>query len=438
MIEFKIRDFLYPRRLLYWRWFLWRSQYYPRERLLSLQWKLLSRMLDHCLEHVPHYRNLFKKLGLKRSDFRRLRDLSRLPILSKDYLIEHHDEFKADNFERFRPRAIQTSGTTGSPLTVYWDSDSNVIEFTCMWRHFSWLGYRLGEPFLDIRSVVMDAPGGYKWNRKCRGLEMSSDIIDAANIGKYAELLRSYHVKLWRGHPAAIDSLCRLLSDAGIDDVRPKCVFTASEAVLDHQRRFIEKWSGVPVCDNYGLKEHNVLITQCPQGGYHVAMEYGIVEIINDDGTPAGPGEEGRIIATGLHNKAFPLIRYDTMDYATPTDRICRCGRTLPLVERLTGRVDDRVQTADGRWVSGLSFAFFFPKGIKRAQLLQKEKLTLDVYVVPNPEFDDETANTLRAELKRKLGEAMVVRIHTAEEVPYRSCGKFKFVISQMDEKPPR
>jgi len=438
MIEFEIRDFLYPKDLLYWRWLLWRSQYYPRERLLSLQWKLLSRMLDHCFENVPHYRELFRKLGLKRSDFTRLEDLSKIPILSKDYLIEHHDEFKADNFEKFRPKAIQTSGTTGSPLTVYWDSGSNVLEFACMWRHFSWLGYRLGEPFLDIRSVVMDALDGYKWNFKCRGLELSSDIIDLSNVHKYARLLRKHRVKLWRGHPAAIASFCHVLSEAGIDDVKPKYVFTASEAVLDHQRRFIEAWTGVPVCDNYGLKEHNVLIIQCPKGGYHVAMEYGMVEIVKDDGSLAGPGQEGRIIATGLHNKAFPLLRYDTMDYATRSDAVCPCSRTLPLVESLTGRVDDRVLTADGRWVSGLSFAFFFPKGIKRAQLLQKEKLALDVYIVPNPEFGEATTNMLRTDLKKKLGQATEIRIHVVDEVPYRSCGKFKFVINQMDERPPR
>jgi len=107
----------------------------------------------------------------------------------------------------------------------------------------------------------------------------------------------------------------------------------------------------------------------------------------------------------------------------------------LPLVESLTGRVDDRVLTADGRWVSGLSFAFFFPKGIKRAQLVQKEKRTLDVYLVPNPEFGEATNNMLRTDLKKKLGQTMEIRIHTVDEVPYRSCGKFKFVINQMREK---
>ncbi len=437
MIKFRISDFLSPRRLLYWRWILWKSQYYPPEKLLALQWKLLSRLLDHCFDNVPYYRKLFAELGLHRSDFASLEDLSRIPITNKDVLLDHHEEFKADNFERYRPQELLTSGTTGTPLRVYWDIDINVLELTCIWRQFSWTGYRLGEPFLDIHSRILDAPNGYLWNWRCRGLVVSSDNMDASNIERYATILRKYHLKLWRGHPAAINTLCHLLDEAGIDDTKPQYVVTSSEALLDHQRRFIEAWTGVPVCDNYGLMEHNALICQCLEGGYHIASEYGIVEIIKEDGTPAQPGEEGRIVATGLHNKAFPLLRYDTGDYAIQSDRTCSCGRTLPLVERITGRIDDRLLTAEGKWVSGLSSVFYPARGIRIAQLVQEEPRTLDVYLVPARDYSDGVKTFLCADLKRKLGEAMNIRIHLVEEVPFRAPGKFKFVVSKLKEKEP-
>ncbi len=436
MKEFRISDFLSLRRILYWRWKVWRSQYYPPAKLQALQWKLLSKLLDHCFANVPYYRRLFTDLGLRRSDFRSLDDLSLLPVMSKDVLLRRHDEFRADNVERYKPREIPTSGTTGTPLRVYWDRDSNVLELTCQWRHFSWIGYRLGQSFLDIRSVILDDAKGYKWNWKCRGLEFSSDIIDESNIGEYAALVRRYRVKLWRGHPSAISSFCRLLKEAGIDDVKPKCVVTVSEALLPYQRELIESWTGVTVCDNYGLHEHNALICQCPEGGYHIASEYGIVEIIKDNGEPAQSGEEGRIVATGLHNKAFPLLRYDTRDCATVSDKVCGCGRTLPLVENLTGRIDDRVMTADGRWVSGLHFAFFFAGAVEMSQVVQRERDALDVYLVPTDDYDDETDVHLTDILKKKLGRSMGVRIHHVKEVPFPSPGKFKFVINMLGETP--
>ena len=436
MIDFRIQDFFSPRRLLYWRWTLWRSQYYPPQRMRALQWKLLSRMLDHCFANVPYYRRLFAELGLRRSDFASLEDLSRIPILTRDVLLSHREEFKADDFERWRPQEIPTTGTTGTPFHFYWDIDSNVLELTCQWRHFSWAGYRLGEPFLDIRSRELDVPNGYKWNWRCRGLEMSEDIINASNIQKYAAVLRRHRIRLWRGDPASIDSLCRLLSEAGIDDVKPEYVSSHGEALLDHQRQLIESWAGVPVCDSYGLKEHNALICQCPEGGYHIAPEYGIVEIIKGNGSPALPGEEGRIVATGLHNRAFPLLRYDTRDYAVQSGRACSCGRALPLIERLTGRLDDRLLTVDGRWVSGLPFPFWFVKGIRKAQLVQEEPLALDVYLVPDRDYNGEGESDLRADYKERLGEAMDIRIHRVEEVPFVKTRKFKFVVSKLKNVP--
>ena len=102
--------------------------------------------------NVPYYRDLFARLRLHRADFTSLEDLSLIPILRKDTLLDYQEQFKADEFAKYRPREIRTSGTTGTPLKVYWDLDSNILELTCMWRHFSWAGWRLGEPFLDIHS----------------------------------------------------------------------------------------------------------------------------------------------------------------------------------------------------------------------------------------------------------------------------------------------
>ena len=434
MVNFKILDHFYPWRIFHWRRKLWKSQYYSDKQLRTLQWKLLSKLLDHCFENVPYYRQLFAKLGLHRSDLTSVEDLSRIPVLSNDVLLEQHKDFKADNFKRFRSHEVYTSGTTGTPMCVYWDRDSNVLEFTCQWRQFSWTGYRIGESFLDIRSRTFGVPNGFIWNRKCRGLEVSSDNIDLSNIEKYAKLLRKFRIKLWRGYPSSIYLLCSLLDQAGIKDVKPKYVVPCAESLMGYQRDFIESWAGIVVCDNYGLKQHNALICQCPEGGYHIASEYGIIEIINDDGLPVQPGQEGRIIATGLHNKAFPLLRYDTGDYAVRSDGKCSCGRTLPLVESIIGRADDRILNAKGKWVSGLQFIFLpFVQEIHTAQLVQKQRKTIDVYIIPAKDYSNQTKIRLNNEFKKKLGESMKIRIQPVQEIPFRSSGKFKFVVNKLE-----
>jgi len=437
MKEFRISEFLSPVKIIKWRHLLWKSQYFPPEKLREMQWNYLSHILDFCFAHVPYYHKLFKELGVKRHDLRSLKDLNLIPVLSKDTVIERHDEFLPDNLKTFRPIKVRTSGTTGTPLQLYWDIDINIIEFVCQWRHFSWFGYNFAEPFMDIRTFSRHLGQKYRWNWKCRGLEFSSQYIDEINILEYAELLRKYKIKFWRGHASALNHLCHLLDYADIQDVKPKFIITVGETLQENQRNYMESWSSAIVGDNYGLNEHTALIYQCPHRGYHISSEYGFVEIIKEDGTPAKPGEEGRIISTGLHNKAFPLLRYNTKDYAVYSDKKCECGRTLPLIESITGRADDRLINAQGKEISGLQNTFKYAEGIKLSQIVQKEAGAIDVYIVPIKHFDEKLKDLVIEVLRKELGDSTAIHIHVVDDIPYRKPGKFKFVVSLINDKQP-
>ncbi|MDM7926719.1 MAG: hypothetical protein QUS35_11950 [bacterium] len=432
MVRFDLSDFFSLHRLLYWRGILWRSQYWPIERQQNLKWKLLSGLLDHCYSRVPYYRETWRLLGLNRADLRSMEDLRRLPVLSKDVVIDRMESLRADNFQQVRAKPIRTAGTTGTPMQVYWDLDSNILELTCNWRHYSWFGYRLGTPFLDIRNFRRHLEDKWAWNWKCRGLETSSLFWDESNIGECRDMLKRRRIRMWRGHPTAIGHLCRLFRKAGIDDVRPDIVVSVAETLPKHERSVIEDWTGRPVGDSYGLIEHTALICQCPAGGYHIAPEYGVVEILKGDGTPAGPGEEGRIVATGLHNRAFPLLRYDTGDFAVASGETCACGRTLPLVKTLRGRVVDRILDAKGNWVSGVHGLFKYYDGIRASQVVQFEAGGLDVYLVPARNYDDGLRTLVASDIRRELGEDMTIRAHVVDEVPFPSTNKFRFVVNRI------
>jgi len=432
MIKFNLYDFFSVRRLAYWRWLLWQSQYYPSERQKALQWKLLSGLLDHCFENVPYYRDRWKALGLRRGDFKSLGDLSKLPVISKIDLLNHSDAFKSYRFEKYRPRSLQTTGTTGSPMKVYWDINSNVLELLCQWRYYSWFGYRIGMPFLDIRNFHQHLKGKWAWNWKCRGLETSIFFWNDSNAAECAGMLKKYKVLLWRGNPWAIYQLCRCFKQAGIRDAKPKYITTVGEMLLNYQRDFIENWTGCTIGDNYGLTEHTALMSQCPEGNYHIASEYGIVEILKEDGTPAEPGEEGRIISTGLHNRAFPLLRYDTGDYAVPAGGQCACGRTLPIVKELKGRIEDKVLAVNGKWIASLHWSFKSAAGIRCSQIVQNTAGSIDVYIVAMEEYNQDIQDGIVSGLHAELGDKMEIRVHLVDAVPFRSSKKYKFVVSRI------
>jgi phenylacetate-CoA ligase len=434
MVKFDISDYLSVGRLLYWRRLLWRSQYDPPEKLANLQWKLLSRLLDHCFRNVPYYKNEWKKLGLVRADFRSLADLSKLPVIGKGHIFDHGELFKADGFSRYRPKPVQTSGTTGSPMKVYWDVRSNVLELLCQWRHYSWFGYRIGTPFLDLRNYRQHLAGPWAWNWKCRGLESSIFFWNESNADECAAMLKKRRIRLWRGNPLAIYQLCLIFEKAGIRGPRPGCVITVGEALRGNERRVIENWTGCAVGDGYGLNEHTVMMGQCPEGSYHVSSEYGIMEILGEDGTPARPGEEGRIISTGLHNFAFPLLRYDTGDHAVPAEGPCACKRTLPAVRELTGRIGDKVLAVNGRWVSCLHRPFKYASGVRFSQIVQKVAGSIDVYIVPSEGFGPAVQAGITDGLRAELGQDMEIRVHLVDALPFQSSRKFKFVVNQLPD----
>jgi len=445
MIEFKFTDFLYPRALLSTYFLLRRSEFWSQAQFDQYQAERLAALLRFCAQEVPYYGPVFRAAGLEARQIHpgnALQCLKTLPILDKDTVREQPGLFMPPKVTRFHPKPITTSGTTGTPLTVYWDHSSNVMELCSIQRLWRWAGFRPGQPFLDMRSRVFTDEDNhlvrehgivYIRNWKANALEFSSDLLDADNIQHYYAVLLRYKPRLVRGHPQAIQRLISLLHSAHLHGWRPHAVTPASETLYDFQRQQMEEAWHVPILDSYGLKEHNVFIAQCPKGGYHIYPEYGMCELLDDDGHPVRPGQEGWIVATGLHTYAQPLLRYNTRDRAIAGDgRLCGCGRTLPLVERIIGRIDDCIYTRDNKRYSGMHFAFFGRRGIKKARLVQEDLTKVQVELVITPEFTQVERAALLHGLETKVDKKLVFDFHCVDDIVQEQPGKFKFVVSKL------
>ena len=445
MIEFKFADFFYPGKLVRTYALLRRSEHWSLEQFDTYQMKRLAPLLRFCAQEVPYYASIFRQAGLKAQDIssdNARQCLSRLPLLDKDTVREQSDTLVARHVARFNPKPITTSGTTGTPLTVYWDRDSNVMEFCSIQRFWRWAGFRIGQSFLDLRSRVFTEEDNhlvreqgvlYIRNWKVNGIELSSDYIDERNIHQYYEVLLRYTPRLVRGHPQAIQHLVSLLQEKHLDSWCPAVVTPTSETLYEFQREQMESAWQVPVMDSYGLKEHNVFIAQCCAGGYHIYPEYGICEIVDDDGNPVQPGQEGWIVATGLHTYAQPLLRYNTRDRAVASHgRRCACGRTLPTVEHIVGRIDDCIYTHDGKRYSGMHFAFFGRRGIKKARLVQEDLSKVQVELVVTSEFAQAEQAALRDALERKVENRLTFEFRMVRDIVQENPGKFKFVVSRL------
>lgn len=405
----------------------------------------LAKLLHHCALNVPYYTNLFHDLGITHTEISPSNSfsvLSRIPVLDKRLIQSQPDSFVATNISKFGPRWLLTSGTTGTPLSICWDSGSNVLELLATLRLWSWAGFRPGKPLLDLRSriitgeernAVKEGEIIYLRQSIINAIEFSSDHIRENTVEAFYKILLRHTPQLVRGHPRAIHLFAETLHSKGLTGWKPRAVTTVGEAITPTQRARISQLWDVNIYDNYGLKEHNIFIAQCEQGGYHLFPEYGICEIVSPAGDKVQAGEQGRIIATGLHNYAQPLLRYDTRDLAVSKgDAQCQCGRTYPLIDQIIGRVDEALVTHDGQQIGGLSFAFFGLKGIVEAQIVQDKPGEADLFLVATSDFNAEQEDRLLRQLKLKCLHGVSFKLQQVQQLPIMGPGKFKLVVSRL------
>ncbi len=298
----------------------------------------LRRVVAHAYETVPFYRRRFDEAGVSPADIRGHADLVKLPLLTRDDMRAHFDELRSTGPPGRAMREGHTSGTTGTPLTVGYDHDTVWMTYAVFDRHYRWAGCRFGrggDRMAVARGNVIvpltqTAPPFWRVNSVQNQLLLSSFHLSRTNLPAYIEALRAYQPAVVDGYPSTLYVLAKYLQTVG-ETLPVRAAITSSETLYDFQRALIEERFACRVFDYYALAERVVFSGECEaHEGRHVAMEYGIAEVVDDDGRPCPPGVEGRLVGTSLHNLAMPLIRYVTNDRtAFLVDRADAAGRTI-------------------------------------------------------------------------------------------------------------
>jgi phenylacetate-CoA ligase len=177
-----------------------------------------------------------------------------------------------------------------------------------------------------------------------------------------------------------------------------------------------------------------VFIAQCENGNSHINPEYGLVELLNEQGNHVRPGEAGELVCTGFLNTAMPLIRYRIGDSAVLSDRECGCGRPFPVVESLLGRTDDMIVTPEGRYVGRLDPVFKGLSAIKESQIVQESLTRIVVRVVREPHYTPQVGHALIAALRERLGNIDMV-LEYVDAIPRSTAGKFRSVVSMISSR---
>jgi len=419
------------------------SQWYSREQLEEYQRERLVSLVREAYDMVPYYRKLFDGIKLKPSDINSLADLPKIPTLTREQLKSHFHELVSSRYDERRLVKGHTSGTTGSPLEICYDPDTINATYACLDRQFLWAGCRLergGDAIAVVRGNIIvplqqSKPPFWRYNHFHNNLLMSSFHLSPANLDAYFEELRRFRPKLLDGYPSNMYVLAKHLLNQG-RTFPMHAVATSSETLYDFQREAMEKAFECHVFDYFGLAERNVFAVECDHHeGHHLCDEYGVTEILDRDDQPISDGLVGKMVATSLHNRAMPLIRYVTNDMTALKPEACSCGRGLRLMEDVTTKAEDILTLPDGRLISSsvLTHPFKPLNSVQESQIIQKDYDHVVVLVVPRDDYTEADSRHLVVELQARLGEDVTVEIQKVESIPRSKAGKFKWVISEVD-----
>lgn len=425
--------------------FLLQSQHYGPEQIVSYQQQRLQALIRHAYATVPYYRELFDSVGVRPEQITTARDLEKIPLLTKDDVRNNADRLVSS---KFRSRDLvpgNTSGTTGSPLNVFWDQETCVYTNAVDWRQKNWAGIEPGERmalFLGrpIVSLSRTRPPFWQLDRFHNQLWMSSFHMSEANLEIYYEKLLRYRPAALEGYPSTIYIFARFLNERGLS-LPVKAVFTSSETLYPLQREAAEKAFCCKLTDFYGLAERVVFATECgAHDGHHLNFEFGLTEIVDDEGRQRADGEYGMLTSTSLHNYAMPFIRYRTTDLTRVIPGVCACGRHMPRIEAISTKAEDMIVRPDGTPVSSsvLTHPFKPMKRVEKSQIIQDRPDHITIRIVAREGYSEEDSSILLKAFRERVGADIAVDIELVDDIPRTRSGKFRWVISSVGQQVPK
>jgi len=418
-----------------------KSQWFRREKILDIQRRRLRALIKHAYENVPYYHRVFKDRGLHPSDIKSVEDLNKLPMLTKEDIRSNFDDMVATNFPRAEMMPYATGGSTGEPLQFYVTKDYVNSKSAAELRAYSWCGYKLGDKHAVLWGSSFDLKKSEELRNRTvnffdRRIMLNCFRMSEESMRTYIHRLEKFKPKIVRGYASALYLFAKFMLHEGVDNIKPKAVITSAETLFDHERKTIQEVFGCEVYDFYGAREATAISAECSEhSGYHISAENYVLECMKE-GERAALGKTGGILITNLRNYAMPFIRYEIGDLGSLSDNFCSCGRGLPLMSSIEGRITDIIVTQDGNFISTPVLTLIFKNlPIKQYQIIQEKLEKIRVKIVKAKGYSEKDTNYVVRGMHKFIGGNIQIRVEFVESIPLKASGKRRPVISKIPIK---
>lgn len=415
--------------------FLFESQYWTNEELINYRDEKTIDFINYSIENNEFYRtsNLYHKINS-------ITELKDFPIINKKIIRANLEKLK-NNKIRIPYRLTHTSGTTGSSIIFPLSDYCFQREYAFRTIHYLWSGVdlRLKPKIATFSGHPVANPKRKKrpfwaYDFVNNWLLFSSYHISDDLVRYYIEELIKFNPVLIHGYPSSVYLISLAFKKYGKKLSNLKSIYTASETLMDFQRKAIEDAFQVKVYNWYGNSEMCANIVECENGRLHLKYEHSFVEILNYNNQQCKPGEKGRLVCTGFGNPAFPLIRYNIKDEVIISEEEkCPCGRGGLLIKEVVGRVEDYIITPSGRKIGRLDHIFKDTLHIKEAQIYQGKTDEIELRIVPeNSKINADDEKKIWQEVRLRFSDEINVKIVPLKKIERSPNNKFRFIVSEL------
>ncbi len=397
----------------------------PREQLRALQSEKLVRQVRHVYDHVPYYRDLMDKKGVKPEDIRGVDDLHLLPFISKEDLRETYPTGMLAVPKADCVRIQSTSGTTGKRVIAYYtQKDLDLWEDCCARAIVAAGGSR--EDVVQVSygyGLFTGGPGLNGGSHKVGSLTLP---MSSGNTERQIQFMLDLGATILCCTPSYAAYIGETLKEMGYgpDDIPLKAGIFGAEPWTQEIRENIENTLGIKAYDIYGLTEISGpgVSFECEeQRGMHINEDHFIAEIIDPNtGEVLPEGTKGELVFTCLDKEAFPVLRYRTRDICVLSSEPCSCGRTHIRMQKPMGRSDDMMIIRGVNVFPSQIEAVLLKKGYSPNYMIEVDRKnnsdTLDVFVELTPEQFADTVREISA-MERSLESAIHTMIGISPKV---------------------
>ena len=426
------------------------SQWWPVAKMRAAQFRQLRSLIAHAAKYVPFYARRLRAAGIDPERFTE-EDWERLPVLSRREMQANGERLLARQVPKSHggTHTSSSGGSTGVPVRVRKTALDDLMWNAMQVRDELWnrpdhqgtiARIRGTSPVLTPDQQALTFTTGLAlsdWGPPASLLWQTGPIWllnDHVPVPDQAAFLRRLNPAYLFTFPSNLRLLLAHFRETG--EVLPalRSVWTMSEVVDDTMRAQCREIFGCRIVHNYTSAETGYMALQCPDyDHFHVMSETLHLEALHPDGRPCAPGEIGRVVITPLHNFAMPLLRYEIGDEAELGEP-CACGRGLPVLRRIVGRMYDYLVLPSGQ-KQRVDTGFLRIAAIRAVREFQVVQRSLDrgeiLLVLSRPLTAAETEEILQV-LREKVSPDLHFDISIRDSIPRTAAGKLRIFVSDL------